>query len=129
MTSGASAAAATLSHVTTTSAHDVLQVRLCSQHGCENERRYDRGVAAGLCEEHGRPVLVEHGQRTGAKRGRALELPIGSIVEVAVPVVGLARAYDRAARRARDAERARAEARAELTAGIKRLIERVAQTA
>jgi hypothetical protein len=53
------------------SAHELQRTTYCSRYGCLNERRYDRTIAVGLCEEHGKPLLSAHAEKAhAAKRAR-----------------------------------------------------------
>lgn len=105
--------------------NDVLATVYCKQAGCEQERRYTRGLAAGLCSEHGRPILSEHGRRAVSRRRHHVStgrVAAGGAAELAQAIVRSAREYDRAAKRVRQAEQLRLEARRNLAETIRALV-------
>lgn len=73
--------------------------RDCKQPGCTEERRYDRGVAAGLCETHGRPLMQANARRAGGASSVARiqgSAPEGSMVALVKQLTKAAKRFDRA---------------------------------
>lgn len=96
-----------------TIAHDAAATKVCREPGCPDDARYDRGVAAGYCERHGKPLMQAHGRSTAATRVPA---PPGTLAAATQSLATAARRVEAARRRFDTAKASVANAVAEYRA-------------
>lgn len=115
-------------------AHKATETETCKQPGCPEEVRYTRGVGAGYCLAHGKPLFQEHGRRVGrlGTKGQPKplrEMPRGAPLNKQSVQLGiLGTRVEAAARRKARAQRKVDEADAALTAALDQFTAQLRET-